>query len=161
MSSSRIHYCYIILRNVEGKKKKKSLSFLPRWEVQTPLSLGTPRLLINLPRKWLSHPAMVSFLYRNFHFELFMCCFSCVLLVHWTLSGSPLTSISVGLFVEVLLVSFGNIMFPWWFFLWSCMDVRVGLWRRLSAEDLMLLNCGVGEESWESLGLQGDPTSPF
>ena len=22
------------------------------------------------------------------------------------------------------------------------------------------LNCGVGEESWESLGLQGDPTSP-
>ena len=24
----------------------------------------------------------------------------------------------------------------------------------------MLLNCGVGEGSWESLGLQGDPTSP-
>ena len=24
----------------------------------------------------------------------------------------------------------------------------------------MLLNCGVGEASWESLGLQGDPTSP-
>ena len=22
------------------------------------------------------------------------------------------------------------------------------------------LNCGVGKESWESLGLQGDPTSP-
>ena len=22
----------------------------------------------------------------------------------------------------------------------------------------MLLNCGVGEDSWESLGLQGDPT---
>ena len=38
------------------------------------------------------------------------------------------------------------------------MDVRVGLWRRLSAEELMLLNCGVGEDSWESLGLQGDPT---
>ena len=37
----------------------------------------------------------------------------------------------------------------------------VGLWRRLSAEELMLLNCGVGEDSWESLGLQGDPTSPF
>ena len=30
----------------------------------------------------------------------------------------------------------------------------------LSAEELMLLNCGVGEDSWESLGLQGDPTSP-
>ena len=26
---------------------------------------------------------------------------------------------------------------------------------------LMLLNCGVGEDSWESLGLQGDATSPF
>ena len=24
----------------------------------------------------------------------------------------------------------------------------------------MLLNCGVGEDSWESLGQQGDPTSP-
>ena len=24
----------------------------------------------------------------------------------------------------------------------------------------MLLNCGVGEDSWESLWLQGDPTSP-
>ena len=39
--------------------------------------------------------------------------------------------------------------------------VRVGLWRKLSAEELMLLNCGVGEDSWESLGLQRDPTSPF
>ena len=48
-----------------------------------------------------------------------------------------------------------------WFFQWSCMDVRVGLWRKLSAEELMLLNCGVGEDSWESLGLQGDPISPF
>ena len=33
------------------------------------------------------------------------------------------------------------------------MDVRVGLWRKLSAEELMLLNCGVGEDSWESLRL--------
>ena len=23
------------------------------------------------------------------------------------------------------------------------------------------LNCGVGEDSWEYLGLQGDPVSPF
>ena len=29
----------------------------------------------------------------------------------------------------------------------SCMDARVGLWRKLSAEELMLLNCGVGEDS--------------
>ena len=34
------------------------------------------------------------------------------------------------------------------------------LWRKLSAEEQMLLNCGVGEDSWESLGQQGDPTSP-
>ena len=33
--------------------------------------------------------------------------------------------------------------------------------RKLSTEELMLLNCGVGEDSWESLGLQGGPTSPF
>ena len=46
-------------------------------------------------------------------------------------------------------------------FQWSCMDVKVGLSRKLSAEELMLLNCGVGGDSWESLGLQGDPTSPF
>ena len=30
------------------------------------------------------------------------------------------------------------------------MDVRVGLWRKLSPEELMLLNCVVGEDSWES-----------
>ena len=41
------------------------------------------------------------------------------------------------------------------------MDVRVGLWRRLSTEILMFLNCGIGEDSWESLALQADPTSPF
>ena len=35
------------------------------------------------------------------------------------------------------------------------------LWRRLSTEELMLLNCGIGEDSWESHGLQGDPTSLF
>ena len=39
------------------------------------------------------------------------------------------------------------------------MDVRVGLYRKLSTEELMLLNCGGGEDSWESLGQQGDPTS--
>ena len=44
-----------------------------------------------------------------------------------------------------------------WFFQWSCMDARVGLWRKLSAKELMLLNCDVGEECLEQ---QGDPTSP-
>ena len=32
------------------------------------------------------------------------------------------------------------------------MDVRVCLWRELSTKELMLLNYGVGEDSWESLG---------
>ena len=32
--------------------------------------------------------------------------------------------------------------------------------KKLSAKVLMLLNCGVGEDSWEYLLLQGDPTSP-
>ena len=39
-------------------------------------------------------------------------------------------------------------------------DVRVGPQRRLSTGELMLLNHGVGEDSSESIGLQGDPTSP-
>ena len=30
----------------------------------------------------------------------------------------------------------------------------------MSTKEFMLLNCGVGENSWESLGLQGEPTSP-
>ena len=39
------------------------------------------------------------------------------------------------------------------------MDVRVKLQRRLSGEELILLNCGVGEASLESLGQQEDQTS--
>ena len=38
------------------------------------------------------------------------------------------------------------------------MDVRVELYRKLIIKELMLLNCDVEEDSWESLGLQGDPT---
>ena len=39
-------------------------------------------------------------------------------------------------------------------------------WKLLVKEECFLcvakdLNCGVGEDSWESLGLQEDPTSPF
>ena len=32
--------------------------------------------------------------------------------------------------------------------------------KKMNTEELMLLNCGVGEDSWESFGLQGEPTSP-
>ena len=32
--------------------------------------------------------------------------------------------------------------------------------KRVSAKELMLLNCGVGEDSRKSLGLQEDSTSP-
>ena len=58
-----------------------------------------------------------------------------------------------------------------WFFLWSCMDVRVGLWRKLSIEELMLwtvvlektlenpLDCkeiqpvhSKGDQSWDFFG---------
>ena len=31
--------------------------------------------------------------------------------------------------------------------------------KRLRTEELMVLNCGAGENFWESLGLQGDQTS--
>jgi len=41
---------------------------------------------------------------------------------------------------------------------------KAGCWRtdalKKKKKELMLLNCDVGEDSWESLGLQGDPTSP-
>ena len=37
--------------------------------------------------------------------------------------------------------------------------MRVGPLRKLSAEELMLLNCGVERDSRESLGLHGDRTS--
>ena len=33
--------------------------------------------------------------------------------------------------------------------------------KKAEPKKLMLLNCGVEEDSCESLGLQGDPTSPF
>ena len=32
--------------------------------------------------------------------------------------------------------------------------------KKAEHQRMMLLNCGVGEDSSESLGLQGDPTSP-
>ena len=40
------------------------------------------------------------------------------------------------------------------------MDVRAGPSRRLSTEELMPSNCDAREDSWESLGQQGEQTSP-
>ena len=45
-------------------------------------------------------------------------------------------------------------------FLVAMYGVRIGLWSKLSTKELMLLNCGIKEDSWESFGPQGDPTSP-
>ena len=39
------------------------------------------------------------------------------------------------------------------------MDVRFGPLSKLSTKEMMLLNCGVGEDFGESLGLQGDQIS--
>ena len=39
------------------------------------------------------------------------------------------------------------------------MDVRTGPLRKLGAEELMLLNCGIGEESLESFRQQRDETN--
>ena len=41
----------------------------------------------------------------------------------------------------------------------SSMDVRVGPQRRQSTKELMLLNFGAGEDSWEPLGQQGNQTN--
>ena len=35
------------------------------------------------------------------------------------------------------------------------------LQRKLSAKELMHMNCGVGEDFYKSLGVQGDPTSQY
>ena len=52
----------------------------------------------------------------------------------------------------------------------ECLGEPVGGYRQCCQEkstssnikiNCVLLNCGVEEDSWGSLGLQGDPTSPF
>ena len=46
--------------------------------------------------------------------------------------------------------------------MWALMHMfqcLVNYSRKLSTEELMLLDCGVGEDSWNSLGLQGEPTN--
>ena len=65
---------------------------------------------------------------------------------------SMLKSRDIALLTKVHLVK--AMVFP--IVMYGCKSWTI---KKLSAEKLMLLNCGVGEDSWESLGLQGDPTN--
>ena len=47
-----------------------------------------------------------------------------------------------------------------WFFQWSMYGCESWTVKKAESQRLMLLKCGAGEDSCESLGLQGDPTSP-
>ena len=48
---------------------------------------------------------------------------------------------------DITLLTKVRIVKNYWFFQWSCMDVRVGPQRRLSTKESMLLNYGAGENS--------------
>ena len=77
------------------------------------------------------------------------------LLLGWktmTNLDSLLKSRNITLLAKVCLVK--TTIFP--IVMYGCRSWTI---KKLSAKALMLLNCGVGEDSWESLGLQGDPTS--
>ena len=54
------------------------------------------------------------------------------------LGRKVMTNIDSILKAETLLCQQRSVWSKLWFFQWSCMDVRVGLWRKLSAEELML-----------------------
>ena len=67
---------------------------------------------------------------------------------HWLLGRKVMTNLdSILRSRDILLCQQRSVYSRLWFFQWSCMDVRVGLQRKLSAKELMLLNCGVGEDS--------------
>ena len=67
---------------------------------------------------------------------------------------SILKSRDITLLTKVLIVK--AMVFP--VVMYGCESWTI---KKLSAEELMLSNCDVGEDSWESLGLQGDQTSRF
>ena len=70
-----------------------------------------------------------------------------------TILDSILKSRDISLSTKVHLVK--ALVFP--VVMYGCESWTI---RKLSAKELMLFNCGVGEDSCESLGLQGDPPSP-
>ena len=65
---------------------------------------------------------------------------------------SILKSRDITLLTKVHLVK--SVIFP--VVMYGCESWTI---KKLSTEELMLLNCGVGEDSCKSLGLQEDPTS--
>ena len=65
---------------------------------------------------------------------------------------SILKSRDITLLTKVRLVK--GVIFP--VVMYGCKSWTI---KKLSPEELMLLNCAVGEDSCESLGLQEDPTS--
>ena len=69
--------------------------------------------------------------------------------------GSIFKSRDITLLTKVRLVK--AMVFPVVMYGCESWTVRKTEHRRIDA----FLNCGFGEDSFESLGLQGDPTSPF
>ena len=68
--------------------------------------------------------------------------------------NSVLKSRDITLWTKVCLVK--SMVFP--VVMYGCESWTI---KKADTEELMLLNCGVGEDSGESLGLQGDETSQF
>ena len=75
---------------------------------------------------------------------------------------SILKSRDITLPIKVCLVT--AMVFPVVIYGCESWTVKKAEWWRIDAFffflELMLFNCGVGEDSWASLGQQGDPTSP-
>ena len=68
-------------------------------------------------------------------------------------TGSILKSRDITLPTKVHLVK--GMVFP--VVMYGCESWTI---KKAEGQELMLLNCDVGEDSWESLGLQGDPACP-
>ena len=66
---------------------------------------------------------------------------------------SILKNRDIALSTKVLLVK--ALVFP--MVMYGCESWTI---KKAEAKELLLLNCGVGEDSGESLGLQGDQTNP-
>ena len=89
-----------------------------------------------------------------------------ILFSFWSLGRSTALCLFLDIFVQIC------DMFLWlltWEWSWEleeiregelCMDVSGTCEESWVPKNWCFLNCGVGEDSWESLGLQGDPTSP-